>query len=73
MTWQPISTAPKNGERLLLWVPKTNKGIVIGKWGSRYVTHSLEIHGWFLDGFDLPFDSDPYLPTLWQPLPDRPQ
>ena len=73
MTWQPIDTAPKNhSERLLLWVPKTNKGIVIGRWQSRPVTHDQSIEGWWLEGFDLPFDKEPYLPTHWQPLPERP-
>lgn len=72
MTWQPIETAPKRGERLILWVPKTNCGICIGRWEQRLVTHDHAVEGWWLEGFHLPFHKEPYLPTLWQPLPEVP-
>jgi hypothetical protein len=72
MTWMTMDTAPKNGSRLILWVPRTNKGIVIGRWESRLITHDYACEGWWLDGFDLPFHKEPYLPTLWQPLPEAP-
>ena len=73
MIWQPIETAPKRGERLILWVPKTNCGTCIGKWDSRYVTHDHKVEGWWLEGFSLPFHKEPYLPTLWQHLPEAPK
>ncbi len=70
MIWRKIDSAPRDGRRLLLWVPKTNKGLVIGRWDKRAVTHDSYIDGWWLEGFDLPFDKPPYYPTHWQLLPD---
>ena len=64
MEWQPIETAPKNGEWVLLYFPHYAKSSV-GKWRSpspEYYQH------WCIEGGVTPYD-----PTHWMPLPQPPK
>lgn len=58
MQWRPMATAPKDGTRILLWDYAANRA-VIGWWAEEKGTL-----GW---RGDLRGN-----PTLWMPLPDRP-
>jgi hypothetical protein len=33
-TWHPISTAPKDGRRVLLYIPSLQKYVAIGEWND---------------------------------------
>lgn len=64
--WQPIETAPKDGTRVLLWVPPMIAGNVelsgyatAGRWDSL---------GWHSGITTLACQ-----PTLWMPLPRPPE
>lgn len=56
--WQPIETAPRDGQRVLLWSSQWTAP-ACGIWGNAWTV-----------GYDLP----PYLyePTHWMPLPPPP-
>src|SRR6266403_4351420 len=60
--WQPISTAPKDGTRILLY---GRSGIGLGNWGRNIAGNECWLRdiGWFQVG---------QLPTHWFPLPDPP-
>lgn len=60
--WRDISTAPKDGAKLLGWEPPYT--VPVG-----YAVFWWSGHGWVRDGddFDLVFE-----PTHWMPLPDPP-
>lgn len=60
-TWEPIETAPKDGEMLLFmeWVSKTSPVV-----GSR----DQDGRGWHINGLGW-FSSEERMPTHWQPLP----
>ncbi len=60
MTWQPIETRPAN-TRILIWDAAVEKHVV-GMWDS-------ELEYWAL-GYGAEYE--PYGPTHWMPLPDRP-
>jgi hypothetical protein len=57
--WRDISTAPKDGSRVLLWADKWT-GPAAGIWANSWTV-----------GYDLP----PFLyePSHWQPLPPPPK
>jgi hypothetical protein len=59
--WQPIETAPRDGTRLLLWLPEWKRS-EIGSWLS-----CSRMLGWWS------VQAKPVAPTLWQPLPDSPK
>jgi hypothetical protein len=58
--WQPISTAPKDGTRIMLWLsgPIRSPKAVFGKGHSGF---------WITEG------SGPANPTHWMPLPEPPK
>ena len=66
MLWQPIDTAPRTGEAVLLWW-KYSREPFIGRWGE-----IKGQKGWCCDG-------DHHLPkqqkqcTHWMPLPEPPK
>lgn len=70
MTWQPIETAPKDGQEVLLYgkhgwpaddESENETGIVVGYYGlDKWVTKT-----------DNPYQDVVY-PTHWMPLPDAP-
>jgi hypothetical protein len=69
--WQPIETAPKDGENVLLWCK--HRGVVRGHWDENiyakrpkpYWTHDRErLYGVAETRRDQP--------TYWQPLPSPP-
>lgn len=75
--WQPIETAPKDGTRMVLFCERVVSRIHTGHWFSHEkqtdgVT-SWRYSGWWLDGFQHPFNQPPFEPTHWMPLPDPPQ
>jgi|SRR6185369_872990 len=68
--WQPIETAPKDGEEVFLWLPSPYERIEKVRWFDLW-------ENWQIGEF--PDDSDEYcgigsaLPTHWMPLPAAPQ
>lgn len=69
--WHPIKTAPKDGTRLILWVPGHDIA-VSGSW--QFFTGEYEGPHCFYPGFyDWAFDNDVYInddekdkPTYWK-------
>lgn len=58
--WQPISTAPRDGTRLLLWAPS---------WSQPNTGHP------YPRGWGPMYELGPWLdqPTHWMPLPEPPR
>lgn len=64
--WQPIETAPRDGTRILAWIPRGNNKhevIWMGTLPSGRVRW-LFSHGWISAG--------DFQPTHWMPLPAPP-
>lgn len=57
--WQPIETAPRDGTRVIVFVPVLDDGDVLGK--SLVFEACYRPWGWGCE------------PTHWMPLPDPPQ
>jgi hypothetical protein len=65
MNWQPIHTAPKNAEPILL---SDGSGVSVGCWSGRWVAVANDRPAWEHDGEGfVSLDLDP---THWMPLPD---
>jgi hypothetical protein len=64
--WQPIETAPKDGENILMFWPYWGQEAMIG-WYDFY--HSQ----WISNSALSTFDQDDHQPTHWMPLPDPPE
>ena len=68
MNWQPISTAPKDGTRILVWN---------GSYASAVVyAHNLYKNedGWWLEDDGEQWDAFLYSePTHWMPMPNPPK
>ena len=64
MTWQPISTAPKDGTYVLLWGRSAGTPCEVGQWG----THML-VPRW-IDSSECTLW---YAPTHWMPCPEPPE
>ena len=62
--WQPISTAPRDGTRVLL-------GYSEGDWIGAWVSYSTVSNGGYRLTFDEMFDG--VEPTHWAPLPEPPK
>jgi hypothetical protein len=58
--WQPIETAPKNGEHILVFAGNYQYVMRMGSFGFHLITSPATI---------LP----PYKPTHWMPLPEPPK
>lgn len=58
-TWQPIETAPKDDEFVLLWCADVSETAIVGYWGHRRWEFAH-------------CDSYPFEPTHWMPVPDPP-
>lgn len=68
--WQPIETAPKTGESIILGFAGSDSGEGYWmKWPER--NHWGEI-GWFYADSDV-LCEHPHNPTHWMPLPEPPQ
>ena len=67
MGWQPIETAPKDGDGILLFIPGYPGEVQAATWNDRR-------DAWCLYGCDsLAFDFDEDdVPTHWMPLPEPP-
>jgi hypothetical protein len=66
--WRPISTAPRDGTRVLLWCPATQWRGVAAWDVNPYEGHQM---AWTTDETEsvlLTYDA----PTMWQPLPPPP-
>ena len=65
MEWQPISTAPKDGRRVLVWIADTS------------FTGCAFAHLWFYEDGDLGGGVDGFTGdwnvTHWMPLPEPPK
>lgn len=76
--WQPIDTAPKDKDvRILLYCARALGEIRTGHWHHHTYEvdgeRAYEVTGWWLDGFDHPFNRPPFMPTHWMPLPEKPE
>lgn len=67
MTWQPISTAPKDGTHILLWVGTTYRGY----WATFSDNGAWDDPLLYWQKADTAFS--PLTPTHWQPLPPPPE
>jgi len=64
--WQPIATAPKDETTLLLAIPGSEHGVVIGFWSEEY-------QDWFESEIsNNPIDVFNGSPTHWMLLPEPP-
>jgi hypothetical protein len=75
--WQPIETAPRNGERIMIY---SSCKVEIAKWGGYPNLWGIkDEHGYVPDiwigwiGDDANYDSEFYPPKYWMPLPKMPQ
>lgn len=72
--WQPIETAPKNGEWVLLYgfEPQDTSSEHEGGWGPCVVGRSDGDEGWDVGIYDSFCELAVYRPTHWMPLPAPP-
>lgn len=76
--WQPISTAPRDGGAILLFIPDgysmcgLTDGIVIGHWCEDERSGGDPDADWYQLEQDGGFQLD-ISPTHWQPLPEPPK
>lgn len=74
--WKPIETAPKD-RRILLFCSRVVSKIHIGEWKEQVERLEGNIvydaSGWWMDGFDHPFNKKPFMPTHWDELPEFPE
>jgi len=72
MNWQPIETAPKDGTRILVYVPPKEYYYV-----TIYIVLWIKsLNGFYLyyaTGEDAQKDALVRNPTYWMPLPDPPK
>lgn len=81
--WLPIETAPREyrqggfSTRILLYCDRAWGKIFTGHWyeEEKVVDGQVayRVEGWWLDGFNHPFNRPPFMPTHWMPLPDPPE
>lgn len=76
--WQPIETAPKTGDAVLLWKPDeraVGEYTVVGYYGQipQHDGHWVIVGGSPLGYFSTVANADQDYPTHWQPLPEPPQ
>jgi hypothetical protein len=64
--WQPIKTAPKDGTRILLFMPKTNFKIYVGQ----YLRNEDRSEAWYCGGFGTLSSTKP---SHWASLPEPPR
>ena len=73
--WQPISTAPKDGSEVVLFIPGDhNRHVVIGSWDDAQYSRRPRPY-WTSDGariWGVRWSRDNQ-PTHWMPLPQPPQ
>jgi hypothetical protein len=77
MNWQPISTAPTDGTRILLYYPPMKFGrqprTVCGKWEREEAARNPKPH-WIYDNMTFGVrDARENPPTHWCPLPPPPE
>ena len=63
MTWQPIETAPKDGESFLVYMRAGSIEIAC---------YDLEFNAWWIDAFEPPFIEESWM-KAWMPLPEPPK
>jgi hypothetical protein len=64
--WQPISTAPKDGRSIIVYVPDQIEEPVL----SVFWQHDAWFTGWMV--WSCRSDGWQVIPTRWQPLPEPP-
>lgn len=69
MTWQPISTAPRDGTRILVWDWLLNEATIC-QWSIAKPFGSS--HGWVTDA-EGPGYCSAVEASHWMPLPDGPE
>ena len=76
MAWQPIDTAPRDGTRILCFVPEWGEGyqIEVGRFDERIeIVNGEERYRsarWWIGGG---IGIEPPQPTHWMPLPPPPE
>lgn len=75
--WRPIATAPKDGSRLLLWLPELQLNYapprIIPALAAEGFFDTLFDHEWMLSRGGVSIDYRPLVPTHWMPLPTGPR
>jgi len=82
MEWQPIETAPKDGTRVFLWLPKI-EGVQHEKriesawscwncWGNEYGNGPAYNVVWVQGKYSKEPKHEHIQPTHWMPLPEAP-
>lgn len=76
MDWQPIETAPRDGTDVLLFLPKLQTGVWVGRFVDsedfQYGKSVRKRQYWSI-GVSLTFLSgDDAKPTHWMPIPEGP-
>lgn len=69
VAWQPISTAPKDGTKILAYIHIDDGDIGVMKWMD--FGQGLAVWVW-ADELMGDVDPDPHQPTHWMPLPPAP-
>ena len=67
LTWQPIETAPKDGARIVVWIPAEDDDppeVAYVQWASHF-------SGWL--GVNSAWQLESPQPTHWMPLPKPPE
>ena len=79
--WQPIETAPKNGDELIGFRP--DQGVFVSRWATMEEVIDKDANGDPIDDFDPDYETwwhdhwgwmeDELSPTHWMPLPPPPK
>ena len=85
MTWQPIETAPKDGTRIILWLPKTphqkerwvvsfwQKGFAFSYWSNEYGNGPMYNKCYVRAGDGYVVEYKQIEPSHWMREPTEPQ
>lgn len=75
--WQSMETAPKDGTRILVWVPGLNHSVCIAAWFEQTTTElgvvKSQYAEWNYSNWWKLGQEDRPQPTHWMPLPEAPE
>ena len=69
--WQPIDTAPKDGTDVLLYLPKADPPVRVGRYVAKGVIRSD--YWFFYTGAIRSSREWEIVPSHWMPLPEAPE
>jgi hypothetical protein len=75
--WQPIETAPRDGTHVLLYIPYTDRPLIVVGYQEKLPDHIADMQmewSWKCAEAGAWAEDDSYAgqPTHWMPLPDSP-